>query len=215
MTPTLTNLDDDDAVAVFADALESAGDPRGTLMHLQLALENRPGDARLVEAERRHLALHGKRLLGALQMASSLATFRWRRGFLQSVELRSQAADVYQRHGRVAPAPRSRLPKLVRELESLVVASRLQTLTVLMPASSFSTSQLTDVLDEVLAVRLPSLELVRIGTLVFEDAWDEQVPHATPVVAFHRGFRLETDAALRPALERRGLIDRLPQGVNV
>ncbi|MBM4782442.1 MAG: hypothetical protein GQE15_32605 [Archangiaceae bacterium] len=215
MTPTLTTLDDPDAVAVFADALESAGDPRGTLMHLQLALENRPGDARLIEAERRHLALHGKQLLGALQMASSLATLQWRRGFLQSVELRSQAADVYQRHGRVAPAPRSRLPKLVRELESLPVASRLKTLTVLMPASSFSTSHLTAVLDEVLAVRLPSVVLVRIGTLVFEDAWDEQVPGGTPLVAFHRGFRLETDTALRPALERRGLIDRLPQGANV
>ncbi len=215
MTPTLTNLDDDDAVAVFADALESAGDPRGTLMHLQLALEKRPGDARLVEAERRHLALHGKTLLGALQMASSLATFRWRRGFLQSVELRSQAADVYQRHGRVAPAPRTRLPKLVRELESLAVASRLQTLVVTMPQSSFSTSHLMAVLDEMLDVRLPSLEVVRIGTLVFEGLWDELVPGLTPLVVFHRGVRFELDAALRPALERRGLIDRLPQGVNV
>lgn len=211
MTPTLTNLDDDDAVAVFADALESAGDPRGTLMHLQLALENRPSDARLVEAERRHLALHGKALLGALQMASSLATFRWRRGFLQSVELRSQAADVYQRHGRVAPAPRSRLPKLVRELESLVVASRLEMLTVMMPQSSFSTSHLTAVLDEVLDVRLPSLEKVRIGTVVSD--WDFPTP--STLVVSQRGVLLELDAALRPALERHGLIDRLPQGPNV
>lgn len=210
MTPTLTNLDDDDAVAVFADALESAGDPRGTLMHLQLALEQRPGDARLVEAERRHLALHGKALLGGLQMASSLATFRWRRGFLESVELRSQAGDVYQRHGRVAPPPRSRLPKLVKELESLAVARRLRSLFITMPQSSFSTAHLTAVLDEVLDVRLPSLELVRIGTLIVGWGEDELFPGATSLVASHRGVRLELDASLRPALERRGLIDRRP-----
>ncbi|MER2561554.1 MAG: hypothetical protein ABTQ32_12560 [Myxococcaceae bacterium] len=215
MTPTLTDLDDDHAVAVFADALESAGDPRGPLMHLQLALEARPGDPRLVEAERRHLALHGKALLGALQMASSLATFRWRRGFLQSVELRSQAADVYQRHGRVAPPPRSRLPKLVRELESLAVARRLRSLVITMPVSSFSTAHLSAVLDEVLDVRLPSLEVVRIGTLVYEGLWDELVPGLTPLVVLHRGVRLELDASLRPALERHGLIDPLPQGPTV
>lgn len=148
-------------------------------------------------------------------MASSLATFRWRRGFLQSVELCSQAGDVYQRHGRVAPPPRSRLPKLVRELESLAVARRLRSLVITMPASSFSTAHLSAVLDEVLDVRLPSLEVVRIGTLVYEGLWDELVPGLTPLVALHRGVRLELDASLRPALERRGLIDPLPQGPTV
>ncbi len=44
---TLPPIDDAAAMAVLADELSARGDPRGELIHLELALESTPGDARL------------------------------------------------------------------------------------------------------------------------------------------------------------------------
>lgn len=210
MTPVLSSLDDVQAVAVFADALESRGDPRGALMHLQLAREERPRDARLAEAEARHLALHGKALLGALHTASSMTVLEWRRGFLQTLSLSSRASEPYGRRTRVPIQPRSRLPRLVRELQHLPVASRLEALTLSMPASSFCLEHLGEALDEALALRLPSLARLQVDVLVHRfDEFDEVRPGH--VRAFRGGLRLDVDAALRGRLERAGLIDRAPR----
>lgn len=217
MTPTVpSTLDDPHAVAVFADALEAAGDPRGVLTHLQLAREERPHDARLAEAEARHLALHAKGLLGGLATASSMVRLRWRRGFLCAVAFHSEARDAFvRRRGARVPSPaRSRLPRLLRELGRLPVSSRLEELSVSMHASSFCVAHLTEALDEVLALRLPTLRLARLQVLVpLPASWgDEDLhePRAGAVVASHGALRLEVDTALRPRLERLGLVAPLP-----
>jgi hypothetical protein len=206
MRPVPFDLDDDAAVAVFADALASEGDPRGTLMHLHLAREERPFDARLAHAEARHLALHGKALLGSLQTASSMLTLHWRRGFLTSVSLRSLAGDV--RWGEpTRPAPRSRFPRLLRELGALPVAQRLERLELSMPWSSFCLDHFGAALDEALVVRPRSLRTLRVEVVVAgEEGWDDDwMPRAEPLVANDGALRIEVDPALRPWLERAGV----------
>ncbi|MBE2252527.1 MAG: hypothetical protein IAE78_23545 [Myxococcus sp.] len=211
MLPSATlQLDDDAAMAVLADALASAGDPRGTLMHLQLAREARPHDHRLAEAEARHLALHGKALLGALQTASSMLTLTWRRGFLEAVTLKSLAGDA--RWGDpVRVRQRSRLPRLLRALGALPVAQRLGQLTVAMPWSSFCLAHLTEALEAALASAPASLRLLRVEVLVADvDDGDPWRARTQIVRALRGGVRLEVDQALRPWLERAGLVARLP-----
>lgn len=204
MRPVPFDLDDDAAVAVFADALASEGDPRGTLMHLQLAREERPFDTRLAQAEARHLALHGKALLGSLQTASSMLTLQWRRGFLQSVSLRSNAGDA--RWGEpTRPPPRSRFPRLLRELGSLPVAQRMEQLELSMPWSSFCLEHLRVGLDEALTARPRSLRSLRVDVLVVDEDEGWQV-RATPFLAFHGSLRVEVDPALRPFLQRAGVM---------
>lgn len=205
MVPTPFDLDDDAAVAVFADALASEGDPRGTLMHLQLAREARPFDARLAQAEARHLALHGKALLGSLQTASSMLTVQWRRGFLLSVSLRSLAGDA--RWGEpTRPAPRSRFPRLLRELAALPVAQRLEQLELSMPWSSFCLSHLVAGLEQALASRPRSLRTLRVDVLVpGEDEGDPFQTRASPFVTFQGSLRLEVDPGLKSWLQRAGV----------
>jgi len=207
MVPASFELDDDAAVAVFADALASVGDPRGTLMHLQLAREERPFDARLAQAEARHLALHGKALLGSLQTASSMLTLQWRRGFLLSVSLRSLAGDA--RWGEpTRPPPRSRFPRLLRELGALPVAQRLEQLELSMPWSSFCVAQLGAGLVEVLGARPRSLRSVKVEALVpGEDEGDPLQVRGQPFLAFHGALHVEVDPALRPWLLRAGVAE--------
>ncbi|MBL8924525.1 MAG: hypothetical protein JNJ54_37090 [Myxococcaceae bacterium] len=209
--PVLTSVDDPDAVAVFADALEAAGDPRGVLTHLQLAREARPQDARLAHAEARHLALHGKVLLGALATASSMTTLEWRRGFVRALALHSQAEDVPQwRRERPLPPPRSRLPRLVRELAHLPVMSRLEALTLSMPASGFCALHLGEAFDAALRLQLPLLATLRVHVLVPDDDFDP-VLRETRFFVRHQALQLDVDAVLRAQLERHGVIAPLPR----
>lgn len=161
MVPALSDLDDADAVAVFADALESVGDPRGQLTHLQLALEQRPRDTKLLAAHARHLALHGKALFGVLATATSLFRFHWRRGFVVQAVLASEQRDV-RRLGRVEPARRNRFPRLLRALDGLPVMRRLEALAVRMPDSTFARAQLGEALGEIVELRLPLLRQVTV-----------------------------------------------------
>jgi len=89
------NLDDDGPRQVFADWLVEQGDPRGELVHLQLAhAQLPPGDERAKEAGKRVAALleeHGARWLGRLlELRKREIAFAFHRGVIG--EVRSRAA---------------------------------------------------------------------------------------------------------------------------
>jgi uncharacterized protein (TIGR02996 family) len=79
----LDGPDADEVVLVFADWLQSVGDPRGELINLQHALETATGAERdrLLESEKRHLHTHRKKLL----VDGFEAALTWHRGFVQRV----------------------------------------------------------------------------------------------------------------------------------
>jgi uncharacterized protein (TIGR02996 family) len=87
----------DEVALVFADWLQSVGDPRGELINVQHALETAAGEerARLAESERRILSTHKKRLL----VDGFTATLEWRRGFVRRLQLteRSLASSALPR----------------------------------------------------------------------------------------------------------------------
>ncbi len=211
MLPTLTFLEDEAAVAVFADALASMGDPRGTLTHLQLAREARPLDRQLEKAEAQHLALHAKALLGTLSTATAMLELGWRRGFVLSVTFSSQLTDAGWSPTRVATGPRkNRLPRLVRELGVLPVMSRLERLEVTLPWSTFCVRHLFEAFEETLALELPSLVEVRIFAWRPNRNWEGvDQPELGRVWAGGRQYRL--DPALMAAAKRlvAGRMERL------
>ena len=88
-------LADPEAVApysVYADWLEQQGDPRGELIHVQLARENDP-DPALVEREGELLAEHANRWLGGLLDyplgPPNALEVTWRRGFVHSATVKT------------------------------------------------------------------------------------------------------------------------------
>jgi uncharacterized protein (TIGR02996 family) len=86
---------DDEPRAVYADLLTDAGDPRGELITLQLALARAEGDgAAALRRVGSLLKRHGKEWLGPLAPVAKHP--RWERGFLASLELaqRSAAPDA-------------------------------------------------------------------------------------------------------------------------
>jgi hypothetical protein len=99
-------------MAVYGDALAASGAALGMLVQLQLALEARPEEPRLVAAEARHLATFGRELLGAASTHTSLFQLEWRRGFVVRAAVRSLAQETVDgfrpevRHSRLAKATR-------------------------------------------------------------------------------------------------------------
>ncbi|MDP3155742.1 MAG: hypothetical protein Q8N23_23925 [Archangium sp.] len=159
-------------MAVFADLLCGQGDPRGELVQLQLAREQKPHDARLARAEAAHLARHDRALLGGLRTATTLCELTWRRGFIVEAKLRSFAQDLAEPRTGLQPEPRrSRLPRLVRELLTLESTRRLSMLTVQLPYSTFARAQLSACVDEVVSAQPDSLRVLSVHVL--EQRYDD------------------------------------------
>ncbi len=93
INPTLeaaiaANPDDASAYLVYADWLQQQGDPRGTLITMQHALEQAPNNTALSEAEREYLSAHQTGLLGPLAEYIDMLPERvWHLGFLSSVKV--------------------------------------------------------------------------------------------------------------------------------
>jgi uncharacterized protein (TIGR02996 family) len=83
----------------FADWLQQAGDPRGELIALDVALERATGDdeARPLQDARAPLvAAHGAALLGETMsraVSEGYIAISWRRGFVESVRYSGQGLD--------------------------------------------------------------------------------------------------------------------------
>lgn len=142
-------FDDFDAMAVLADELSAAGDPRGELMALQLALENGPHGRVGAEIER-HLARHGRALLGPLHLATSLLELRWARGYLVEAKVASLASAPVQTGASFVPKS-SRVPWAVKQLLAHESARVLSILRLEMEFSAFGTEQLLLAVDAVAA----------------------------------------------------------------
>ncbi|MFO0601002.1 MAG: hypothetical protein U0228_37180 [Myxococcaceae bacterium] len=140
----LPPFDDAQAMAVFADMLTDAGDPRGELIHLQLAREHRPADPTLRATEERFIASHGRALLGSLRTATSLFTLTWRRGYVVEATLESHAGQSSWVRGRWVEAlpARPRSPRLLASFLELESSTALQLLRVRFPRSTFGREQL-------------------------------------------------------------------------
>jgi uncharacterized protein (TIGR02996 family) len=84
--------DSDDAVMVFADWLQSVGDPRGQLIAVQREKEHASGERRLQleAAERALFAAQGRRFVPE----GLEGGMRWRRGFIDALELVGRASLV-------------------------------------------------------------------------------------------------------------------------
>lgn len=204
MTPAATPpLDDAAAMAVFADQLCAQGDPRGELVQLQLGLEQRPFDARLVRAEAAHLARHDRALLGGLRTATALCQLTWRRGYVVEAKVKSLAqdpADLWPR-GRVrADPPRVRLARVVRELLALESAQPLSMLTVQMPYSTFARAHLLACVEEVAQGTPPALRVLAVHVLEArydDDGWLNTGWHAAATVEDQLGeLHVSVDAGL-------------------
>lgn len=78
--------DDIGAWSVYGDFLQAAGDPRGELVAVQVALAEKPKDAKLKKKESALLEEHADAWLGELAGAEDFVC-TWRNGFLDSVTL--------------------------------------------------------------------------------------------------------------------------------
>lgn len=81
------NPDDDHCYQVFADWLQTQGDPRGELMAVQQQMRGQSNPTRFLELKKVEAALlheHGLRLLGTLAANLHLARITWRTGFIRS-----------------------------------------------------------------------------------------------------------------------------------
>lgn len=166
-------LDDAQSMSVFADMLSVRGDPRGELAHVQLALEHRPHDRRLLRAQHELLAQHDRHFLGPLRTAQSLCRFQWQRGYITEAHLESRAgAQVWERGRWVDPPARSRLPRATRQLLALESAQTLRLLTFTMSPSRFGREQLIECACEVRAARPPRLAMLGFYLRTVNVHWD-------------------------------------------
>lgn len=189
-------LDDADAMAVLADWLAERGDVRGELVQLQLAREASPFDARLAQAEARHLALHAKALLGPLALHQSVCTLRWQRGFVVEATLRSEARD-WQWWQRGSGEPVNRLERAVRALTRVPRAEALRALTLEQPWSTFFARYVVAAAG---ALRGGGLPLRR---LTVRTPWDDGGEAAMVEVELERrGLLLTCDARVAEPVQR-------------
>src|SRR6476619_4274739 len=89
----LAGEDDEQAMLVYGDWLQSKGDPRGALMSVQHALETAEGERRgiLLSREKELLESHRHALLRQFAdynryPEQPLLTLRWRRGFVDRAD---------------------------------------------------------------------------------------------------------------------------------
>jgi uncharacterized protein (TIGR02996 family) len=190
--------DDPSAYEVYADWLESQGDPRGRLISLQLAAWRAPADKKLARAAAAHLAAHREQLFPF--DGESLLDPTWFAGFLRAIRFRYDDATglaskirAIVRHpsGRFLQAivlPDTRLSPIVKVL----VEDRLPTTLAQLRAAN-----ITDAVDAELRAAFP-----RYGT--------ELAPDWRKILQSIRGERrtdLKYDLAILPPLEPLGTVD--------
>jgi hypothetical protein len=197
-------------MAVYGDVLAASGAAQGTLVQLQLALEARPGDPRLVAAEARHLATFARELLGAASMHTSLFRLEWSRGFVVRAAVRSLAQEAVD--GFRPEVRRSRLAKATRELLRAPVCVELTQLALEMPWSAIAVAHLLAAVREVREGAPATLTRLEVRTLQrWEDEWgipagpwDEGPLVGAGSLTVRSGRRLEVfaDPAVAPRLAR-------------
>jgi uncharacterized protein (TIGR02996 family) len=96
------NPDDLDAYLVYADWLQGQGDPRGELISLHVALEDKPDDKKLTKQANALIAEHADHFYGPFaeeitrkksKYERVAITVEWRRGFFDTVRLASTETD--------------------------------------------------------------------------------------------------------------------------
>lgn len=92
--------DDVELFQVLADQLSQAGDPRGELIALQAALEQRRHDRKLLLATRKLIEKHRAAFLAPLEpqwLAQRTLTLRWRLGFIHEARIckLSRPSEIY------------------------------------------------------------------------------------------------------------------------
>jgi len=95
------NPDDDELRLILADAMDTAGDPHGELIVLQIRRKNGESDRKTIARERALLAKHMRDWLGAIAPAVKMKTAVFERGFLEkctAVARRQVDAKVYFQH---------------------------------------------------------------------------------------------------------------------
>jgi len=109
--------EDRDAIRVWADYLQNAGDPTGMLIALEHGIVDQPSRRRELEREiKLHLAAHGRPLLGKLwpivANAKRELELEWRSGMVRAVFV-----DLRYGPHILEPLIASQLPRLLRRLE--------------------------------------------------------------------------------------------------
>lgn len=180
-------------MAVLADSLTQAGDPRGELIVLQLTLERAPDDRRLLKATDKHLARHSQRLLGSLGTAGRMCELTWKRGFIVQARL-TQHARVDGAWGGVQPSNMAQLPRITRALvQHPSAAQTLLQLELRAHEGPFGSAQL---LDAVWATRdSGSLTVLSVHHLSALGVPDDRQPSADATV---NGRFVSVDELLLP-----------------
>jgi uncharacterized protein (TIGR02996 family) len=201
-TAPALRLDDPATMAVLADWLCERGDPRGALVQLQLAREERPDDARLQAAEARHVALHAKALLGPLALHQSVCRLSWQRGFVVSVALVSASRERGWARERVEPV--NRLERAARALTRMPRADTVRDVRLEQPWSWFVGPHLGAAVRALCGGGL-SFDRLFVATPDEVDDWWDEAPAqaAAEVVELERGsLHVTCDARVAWWVER-------------
>jgi uncharacterized protein (TIGR02996 family) len=94
----LANPDDDEACMVYADWLQTQGDPRGELAAVQQQLSRQPKSKKLKNQEAKLLAQHGAHLLGRLaDVLDMVQDIEWHMGFIKKATVKNvhERSDLF------------------------------------------------------------------------------------------------------------------------
>jgi len=162
----LANPDDDEAYAVYADWLQTQGDPRGELAAIQLQLTKDPKNKKLKSQETKLLEQHKAHLLGPLaDFDDMLLDVEWHMGFIRKATVK----NVYERSDLYDEPTRD--PVAVEEVLGLLLdhpsARFLQDLTV--GIVEFEDNGYGGVAKEIGKRHLPALRRLFLGDFIYEE----------------------------------------------
>lgn len=92
----LINPDDVDAHLVYADLLQTEGDPRGELIALHAEVLRRPEDPEVVAQAKRLRKQHREHFYGGFEELEEHLELTWRLGFIRSAVLRPEPRYGYE-----------------------------------------------------------------------------------------------------------------------